>query len=124
MIKIKGLFIMNVELIFRAIFGLGANEEITCKHCQYVLGSAFANKCFVFYNSEKATLWLEKSAKQGYKPAEDLLKVLHSGDCDKEKQDYMHPLYWCEKFAKNSDIFTQYVLGKYNHNSESVKRKA
>ena len=87
-------------------------EDRLDKHDQYKLGLRHYEGEGVTKSITKAIKWLEKSAKQGYAPAQSFLGwCYHSSD--ESVQNIEKALYWYHEAAKQGDCDAQYNLGEF-----------
>ncbi len=72
-------------------------------------------------NYQKAFIWIQKVAKQGFPQAQALLGTLYSGGLG-VKQNYKKAFVWTQKAAEQGFPLAQYNLGIMYHNGHGVKQ--
>ena len=84
-------------------------------HAQYVLSQHYLRGEYVKSDLQKAELWLQASAKNGYSESQYALALRYNTQHDESELDHTRAVYWLKLAAEQGHLNAQYELGEHYH---------
>ena len=106
----RKVFALAIFAILLACFSVNAAEPVDPVD-QFLLAQKYEKGDGISKNLDKAFYWYEKSAKQGFPPAQFETALFYDLGKAGIKKDYVAATYWYGKAAEQDEMNSQYNLG-------------